>query len=317
MSRPIQQLHAIVKLCGSVFRNLADLPHRVFSPSRAPENENAPGWFMWQDKPSVARSVGYWIRVHPIWVAMVVGPLLGLLSMAAVTAHRSSIQLPTTGSQRTQSTVNKSEANKEHSASPRTDASYQNAQVSLTADRQEVAKRLGLNLEKQGLDDLVVVAGGERNDTLILSSDLFQDTARQAAELRIARTYWKDLLCKCGFKAVVFDGRNLFGSRHEYSLQCPQTPGERVSMAAGLQADFQIADKGIQVHATGPNKEVLSLVSSTEVLQSAANGAGLFHELKDQGIVRDLCAKGFKQVTIRNDSPGSKPSDFSLNCALP
>jgi hypothetical protein len=314
MFRHARKLYDSAKLWRNSLSGLANLLHRIVSRSAPIENKDTPHWFVMQNKSSMAMGAWYWVRGNLTWVAPLVVVLLGLLSMNAVMAYRRSAQPPTPENQQTQSRANKADAKKTDSASPRADASHRKAQASLIADRQELAGKLSLDLEKHGLDDVMVVAGGERRETLILSSKIFQDSARRATEMQVAQTYWKDQLCKYGFKAVVLDGRGLFGSWHEYPLRCPKTSSERVSMAAGLQADFEMAGKAIQVQATGPENEDLSLVTS---LQGQANRAMLFQQLKAQRIVNDLCVWGFKQVSIGDNSPGSKPSVFGLNCASP
>ena len=318
MLRHTRKLYNLAKLWRNSFTGLASLLHRMVSRSTPIENKDTPHWFIVPSKSSVVKGAWYWVRGNLTWVASLAVVLLGLFSMNAVMAHRSSVRPPTSARHRTQRTANKTEAKKPDYASSRADASDQKEQASSNADRQRVARRLQLNLQAQGLDDVVVVTGGEGNNTLVLSSKIFRDSARREAEMKIARTYWKIGLCKSGFKAVVLDGRSLFGSSwHEYPLQCPKTPVDRVSMATGLRADFEMAGKPIQVHATGPNKDVLSLMASTHGLDSAASRDTLFQELKNQGNVRNLCAWGFKQVSIQSNSPESTPSVFSMDCASP
>jgi hypothetical protein len=316
MSRPTQKPYELARLCRSAFEGLADLLRRLISHRPGVENWDTPHWLVMQDKPNVVRGVWCWIRGNPIWVASVVVVLLGLFGMNVVLAHRNSVRPPTSPSPKAQSIANKPESKKADYASARTDASQEKTQVFLEAERQQVARLVRLSLQQQGLEDVVVTTGGGGNETLTLSSKIFQDSARRDSEMKIARVYWKNELCKSGFKAVVLDGMSLFGSSwHEYPLQCPKTPGDRVSMAAGLQADFEMAGKAIQVHATGPNDEVLSLISP-DGLRSAANRNTLFQQLKEQGIVTNLCAWGFKQVNIQSNSSDSLPSVFSVDCAL-
>jgi hypothetical protein len=316
MSRGTQKLHELAKLCRSAIEALADSSRRLFSRSPGMENGDPPRWLVFQDRPSMTTGIWHWIRGNPIWVASLVVVLLGLLGMRVGLAHRRSVRPPTSPNPQAQSKASKTEAKKAGYASTRADANLEKAQVSSEAERQQVARRVAVSLQQQGIEDVLITIGGQESETLILSSKIFQDSARRDARMKIARIYWKNELCKSGFKAVVLDGMSLFGSSwHEYPLQCPKTPGDRVSLAAGLQADFEMAGKAIQVHATGPNEKVLSLIASTDGLQREANRTTLFQQLKEQGIVRRLCAWDFRQVSIQNNSPDAVPSVFSVDCA--
>lgn len=123
-----------------------------------------------------------------------------------------------------------------------------------------------VSLGHNGVVLISIHATGDSNDTLVLSSDLFNDSASRAGVMRQLRVNWQDLLCKEGFKTVFLTEPGIFSGYHDFALRCPRTAQDRAALAerranlaASLESDFTNGD---QVFASGSDNEVLSMVIS-------------------------------------------------------
>jgi hypothetical protein len=83
------------------------------------------------------------------------------------------------------------------------------AQTVSPEQRQEIAGILEKAFRKEDLE-ISIHAIGDGNDTLVLSSDLFKDSASRAGVMRQLRDNWQDLLCKEGFKTVFLTEPGIF-----------------------------------------------------------------------------------------------------------
>jgi hypothetical protein len=187
-------------------------------------------------------------------------------------------------------------------------------QAITTEQRQVIAHQLAENFREKDLE-IGVIAAGTSNDTLLLSSDLFKDSASRTTVMRELRAQWQDLLCKEGFKTVSLSDSGVFSSQHDFALQCPKSAQDRSNLAAGLENDFQSFGKGTTVFVTGANNEVLSSVLTSDDYKIAGNRAFLFELMKKRGTVRLFCSAGFKEFRVYYLSKENKPSRFPLNCS--
>ncbi len=178
-----------------------------------------------------------------------------------------------------------------------------------------LAHQLAENFRKEDLE-ISVIAAGMSNDTLVLSSDLFKESADRTAVMRQLRVEWQDLLCKEGFKTVSLTESGVLSSLHDFALRCPNTEQDRADLAAGLQSDFRSFDKSAVVFASGDNNEVLSMVMTSDAYKTAGNRSIFFQGLKQKGLVRNFCSDGFKELRVYYLTKKSKPSRFPLICSF-
>jgi hypothetical protein len=117
-------------------------------------------------------------------------------------------------------------------------ATHAKSSSALTAeDRQRLARVLESSFAQQDLD-VTAVAAGDGNDTLMFTSEMFNDVNQRVVFMRGLRTDWEKELCNGGFRLVNLSRPGLLSDTHEFTLHCPRTAQERADFAASAQDDL-------------------------------------------------------------------------------
>jgi hypothetical protein len=181
----------------------------------------------------------------------------------------------------------------------------------LTADyRQRLAKVLETSFAQQDLD-VTAVAAGDANDTLIFTSETFNDVNQRVVFMQLLRRNWEKELCKSGFKLVNLSKPGFFGDSQEFTLRCPRTAQERKEFVASVQDDMRKEGNAIQVVVSGGQNEVLVFRSDSFATEQARK---TFFGMLRKRMQQPLCDYGFRSVELHADGSSLQAGRFTLNC---
>jgi hypothetical protein len=186
----------------------------------------------------------------------------------------------------------------------------QSSSVPTAEDRQRLAKSLEAAFAQQNLD-ITAVAAGDRNDTLIFTSELFNEVTQKVDFMKGLRRNWEKELCKGGFKLINLSKPGLFGGSQKYPLRCPRTAQERADFARSTQEELQKSGDTTKVGVAGTQNEVL--VYGSDEFKTEQARKKFFGMLRNR-MRQSLCDYGFRLVELRSDSSSPQSDRSSLNC---
>lgn len=251
-----------------------------------------------------------WLKTRP-WVAAGLGMVLlvALIYDHFESPHRQQMpkaQAPAIPSQ-TRVESPRTVSNETMAAPSATQA--QSGSLLTTEGRQRMAKALEHSFTQQDLD-ITAVAAGEGNDTLIFTSEMFNDVNQRVVFMRRLRTNWEKELCKSGFKQINLSNPGLLGDTQEFTLRCPKTAQERADFATSTQHELNNEGNATTVSASGTQREVLVYKSNSFATEEARK---IFFGMLREKMRQPLCDYGFRTVELGSDNL-QQSNRFSLAC---
>lgn len=261
---------------------------------------------------SVARRAGRWAAKHPL-LAILIFLLSVTVVISNLTDDKKNPGQPTISGNSALSANNLTTPQNQYLDAP----NLPKHDSSLTAEQREgLAAVLDKNFKDRDVE-INVFSGGAENEELVLSSELLKDSTSRTHILGLIRAHWQDQLCKAGFKTIVLSDTGIFDIPRDYPLRCPWTANDRAVLAASIKGELSNGNMIGTVEASGPENEILTMITNYEAFSSPADRAAFFEQMRQRSIIEALCGRGFRTVIIKYSAP-PKPvstSQFALKCS--